>query len=175
MNNPFSTFLHITLFLFVLLSCNNNKGRKNVSESTLKEPLIDANKKMVKQESDEIDQYVKLQGWKMRTSGSGLRYMIYDTTNKPFAQNGQMAKVKYKISLLDGTVCYSSEKNGFKEFLIGQDHVESGLHEGIRYMKEGEKALFVMPSHLAHGLSGDNDKVPPRSSLVFDIELISLR
>ena len=130
----------------------------------------------VKQESDEIDQYVKHRGWNnMRSTGTGLRYMIYEHGSGEQATKGKYAFVNYKITLLDGTVCYTSEKNGPKKFLIGQDHVESGLHEGILFMKAGDKAIFILPSHLAHGLMGDNDKIPARSSVVYDIELLSLR
>jgi FKBP-type peptidyl-prolyl cis-trans isomerase FkpA len=55
------------------------------------------------------------------------------------------------------------------------DNVESGLHEGILYMNEGSKALLVIPSHLAHGLVGDMNKIPPKSTIVYDIELLELK
>jgi FKBP-type peptidyl-prolyl cis-trans isomerase len=42
-------------------------------------------------------------------------------------------------------------------------------------MRVGEKARLVMPSHLAHGLLGDMDnKIPPLSPLIIDIELIAI-
>ena len=55
------------------------------------------------------------------------------------------------------------------------DNVETGLHEGIKYMKVGEKAKMILPSHLAHGLIGDSKKIPPRSTIVYDIELLDLK
>jgi FKBP-type peptidyl-prolyl cis-trans isomerase FkpA len=42
-------------------------------------------------------------------------------------------------------------------------------------MKQGQKAIFIMPPHLAHGLLGDKNKVPPRATLVYDVELLNLR
>ena len=52
------------------------------------------------------------------------------------------------------------------------DYIESGLHEGISYMKEGDRAKIIIPSYLAHGLIGDLDKMPPLATIIYDIRLI---
>lgn len=137
--------------------------------------LIDANKIYVKKESDEIDRYVAHRSWQMTTTGTGLRYMITKNGTGAIALPDQRAKVNFKISLLDGTLCYSSDSTGAKEFTIGRDNVESGLHEGIQYLHVGDKAVFILPSHLAHGLIGDESKIPPHASVRYDIELLSLK
>jgi FKBP-type peptidyl-prolyl cis-trans isomerase FkpA len=158
-------------------SHNNKKETGPSNPNEIREPSINTNKTLMKKESDDIDQYVKRHGWDstMQVSGTGLRYMIYEKGKGPQAEKGRYATVKYKITLLDGRECYSSEKDGPKEFLIGQDNVESGLHEGVALLHVGDKAIFILPSHLAHGLMGDNNKIPPRSSVVYDIELTALR
>jgi FKBP-type peptidyl-prolyl cis-trans isomerase len=83
--------------------------------------------------------------------------------------------VAYKVFLLNGTECYSSDKDGLKEFRIGQDHVESGIHEMVQMMKTGDKVRFVLASARAHGLLGDGDKIPPRAPVLYEMELISLK
>jgi len=85
------------------------------------------------------------------------------------------AKVKFTVSLLNGTICYSSDSSGTESFLIDHDQVESGLHEGIKLMHEGDRAKFILPSHLAHGLIGDRARIPARAPIVYDIELIQLK
>ena len=142
---------------------------------SLREPLINANKLSVKRESDEIDQYVKFKGWDMITTGTGIRYMIYKHGDGALAKTGQQAKMNFKVSLLDGTLCYTSEKNGPKLFMIGQDHIEAGLHEAVTYMHAGDKAIIILPSHLAFGLTGDNSKIPPKATVLYDVELLSVR
>lgn len=169
------------MFIFLLYACTDKVGNRsdagsdNVNYSVIKEPLIEANKKYVKKQDDEIDQYVKRRGWDMKTSPTGLRYLIYNEGKGKKAEEGMVATVNFKINLLDGSLCYSSDSLGSKNFLIGQDHVESGLHEALTYMKVGDKALFIIPSHLAHGLLGDERKIPPQSSVVYDLELLSLK
>ena len=83
--------------------------------------------------------------------------------------------VNFKISLLDGTTCYETEKDELEKFIIDHSEVETGVQEGIKKMRVGDKAKFVMPSHLAHGLVGDMNKIPPLNPIVVDIYLKELR
>jgi FKBP-type peptidyl-prolyl cis-trans isomerase FkpA len=138
------------------------------------EPLIYANKKAVKLEDEQIKEYVKRMGWQMKSTGTGLRYLIYQKGKGEFAVNGKMAKIEYECRLISGELCYSSAKSGTKEFKIGSGGVESGLEEGILLMQKGDKAKFILPSHLAFGIIGDQDKIPGKSTLVYDVHLLEL-
>lgn len=169
--------LFFTAFLF---SCGNNDEVQKIkvpdfNSKQFKDKLIDANKMYLQRENDEINQYVAHRGWKMNITGTGVRYMILKNGSGEQAKENQYANVNYKISLLDGTVCYSSEQDGAREFLIGKDNVESGIHEGIQYLHVGDKAVFIIPSYLAHGLIGDESKIPAQASVVYEIELLGLR
>jgi FKBP-type peptidyl-prolyl cis-trans isomerase FkpA len=160
----------------LLLQCNstNDQPHNTVTDQQLKEPLINANKTIIELESSRIDRYVERRKWKVITSGTGLRYFIYEKGTGALAEDGMRAKVHYEVKLLDGTLCYTSDGGSPKEFLIGRDQVESGIHEGITYMHVGDRAKFILPSHLAHGLTGDQHKIPPRSILVVDLHLLAL-
>lgn len=170
--------LGFLLFLFVIYSCGDSHRKTakntNIQGKEFQNKLIEANKMYVKQESDEIDQYVRHRGWNMTTTGTGLRYMITKKGNGEAAVADKYAKVNYRISLLNGTICYSSDSTGAKDFLVGRDNVESGLHEAIQLLHVGDKAVFILPSHLAHGLIGDENKIPPKSSVIYDIELLAV-
>ena len=167
------------LSLLVLFSC---EGERNTGEEFLskhpadvKEALIQANKIAAEKESIQIDGYVKRRNLDVTKTGTGLRYVVYQQGKGEQAVNGKIAVVHYEISLIDGTVCYSTKEKGSDEFIIGKDNVESGLHEGITYMKVGDKAKIIIPSHLAHGLAGDFNKIPVRSTIIYDIELVALK
>jgi FKBP-type peptidyl-prolyl cis-trans isomerase len=79
-----------------------------------------------------------------------------------------------KINLLDGKICYKTDTLEVDQFLVDRSQVESGIQEGIKLMKEGEKAVFILPSNLAHGLLGDFEKIPPMSPIVVNLELIKV-
>lgn len=169
----------IILFIFIGLitfSCQQQKTKDNAFDpKQYKDPLMRVNKKLVESEDNHINALVNRYGWKMEKTGTGLRYLIYHKGNGKKALAGKIAKINYEVKLIDGVLCYSSATSGPKEFLIGRGGVESGLEEGILLMKVGDKAKFILPSHLAFGLVGDGNKIPPKATLVYDIELLELK
>lgn len=164
--------------LVLLAHACSDEGQKDSEMPTQQEvnrSMESINRQMAMEERAQIDGYIDRMQWVMEETGTGLRYMIYEHGEGQPAKPGQMAVVNYEVSLLNGNVVYTSEEKGAQSFVVNRDNVESGLHEGIQLMKVGDKARFILPSHLAHGLTGDNDRIPPRSSVVYDIELLELR
>jgi len=177
----FSNIVFCFLFLvsgIFFISCTDKPKPKPVvvNYSKLKEDIIAVNKPAVVMENDEINAYIKAHNYTMQTTGTGLRYMfIKENPKEKKIENGNVIKVNYKVFLLDGTLCYSSDKKGPKEFNVGADNVESGIHEGVQLMHLHDKALFILPAHLAFGLIGDRDKIPPKVAVVYMVEVISVR
>ncbi|MHC1773936.1 MAG: FKBP-type peptidyl-prolyl cis-trans isomerase [Lentimicrobium sp.] len=165
-------------FFFAFSSCNQPNFRnqnKETESGNLEESLLYANKQAVKEENEQINRFISRYKWHMKETGSGLRYDIYLQGNGTKAETGKTAILKYSVRLIDGTEIYSSEKSGNKQFVIGHGGVESGLEEGILLLRVGDRAKFILPSHLAFGLLGDQDKVPPKSTLIYDLELLELK
>lgn len=165
--------------LVVLLSfigCDEPKENKSEPHVTAKE-LIENNRKTVRVEADQIDKYIQRRGWDMAETGTGLRYMIYDSASNglALAADEDTAYVNYTVSLINGKDIYQSNQEDPAHFVVGHDDVESGLQEGIRFMKPGDKAMMIIPSHLAHGFTGDFNKIPQSSTVIFDIELVRLQ
>ena len=174
------SLLFSALLLFAAFGCRRYNTQQpetdNAStERQKKEILMRVNKDMVDAEDKAIEAFTESNGWLMQTSKSGLRYMIYRKGNGEKAETGKIAELAYTLSLLDGTVCYSSEQSGPKIFRLGKGGVEPGLEEGVLLLHVGDKARFVMPPHLAHGLSGDGIRIPKRAIIVYDMELLSLK
>jgi FKBP-type peptidyl-prolyl cis-trans isomerase len=55
------------------------------------------------------------------------------------------------------------------------ENIEDGLHKAVLFLKSGDKALILIPSHLAHGLMGDSKKIPPQSPILYDVEILSVK
>lgn len=173
-------FLLVIFFIGMLVfqSCNNKKvGRepKPLNQDQVTEKLVEANKAAIDVENKQIDNLIDSLGWNMIKTTTGLRYEIIEKGNGPKAEFGKIAIFDYETKLLNGEIIYSSKQLGPKEFRIGSGGVESGLEEGILLLNDGDKARFVIPSYLAHGLSGDQDKIPPMATLIYTIELIDLK
>ncbi len=144
-----------------------------------KEQSTDLNKELAIQEELDIRIFLEMhKDWKMMKTGSGLQYYIYeegdvDTSFHP--QPGHIAMIEYEISLLDGTICDSTAKDEYVDFKVDNSEIESGVQEAIKLLSIGDRVKLILPSHLAHGLVGDLDKIPPLSTLVMDIHLIGVR
>lgn len=154
--------------------CRNEPPPQHVDYVDLEEQLIQENKNRVVREQEEINAYIADKDWPMQETGTGLRYWLMEDKEGPLAEPGQMALVNFNIELLDGTTCYSSAEKGPFTFRVAEDQVETGLHEGIQMMSQGDIARFIIPSHLAWGITGDHLKIPTNAALVYDVELTRL-
>jgi FKBP-type peptidyl-prolyl cis-trans isomerase len=104
---------------------------------------------------------------------SGLRYIILqDGTGKtPTATSN--VKVHYTGTFLDGKVFDSSVQRG-EPIDFGLNQVIKGWTEGVQLMKEGAKYKFYIPYKLAYGENGYPGAIPPKSDLIFEVELIKI-
>ena len=111
----------------------------------------------------------------MLETASGLYHKITGVGTGKKPNKGQSVSVHYTGMLLDGTVFDSSyERKEPITFPIGIGQVIPGWDEGILLLKEGEKARFVIPSHLAYGSRGAGGVIPPNATLIFDVELVKI-
>jgi peptidyl-prolyl cis-trans isomerase A (cyclophilin A) len=108
-----------------------------------------------------------------KTTPSGLRYVIQQegTGKQPKATDS--VTVHYTGKFLDGKVFDSSVQRG-QPITFGLGQVIRGWTEGLQLMKEGSKALLYIPYQLAYGEQGYPGAIPPKSDLIFEVELIKV-
>lgn len=100
---------------------------------------------------------------------SGLCYKVIHQGEMGKPDINSFITVKYKGSLIDGTVF---EKNdNFSKYLAS---LLAGWIEGIQKMNVGGKYIFYIPSDLGYGDEKYGD-IPPYSTLIFEIELLDSR
>lgn len=178
------SFTHIRIYvsLFMVAAClaacgegDGNKA-KGFNEVKVKQQFVKANQQLVVKENDEMDYFQKSHNMSFVKTNDGIRYYVYKPSAKGDSiADGDVIKMNYTVSLLDGTECYSSKKDGAKEFMVGMENIENGIHKAVLYLKAGDKALILIPSHLAHGLLGDSKKIPPQSPILYDVEILSVK
>ena len=107
---------------------------------------------------------------------SGLRYKMIQKGSGKKAENGKTVSVHYTGQLEDGKVFDSSyPRKKPIEFPLGRGNVIEGWDEGIALLQVGDKARFVIPSHLGYGSRGAGGVIPPNSTLIFDVELMDVK
>ena len=93
------------------------------------------------------------------------------------AKAGDVVKMQYTGTLKEGgTEFDSSRKPGRTPFEVrlGMGQVIKGWDQGIPGMKVGGKRILTIPYPLAYGESGRPPVIPPKATLVFDVELLEI-
>jgi FKBP-type peptidyl-prolyl cis-trans isomerase len=109
-------------------------------------------------------------------TASGLEYWDIKVGTGTTAEKGQTVTVNYTGWLTDGTKFDSSiGRAPFTVENLGNARVIKGWNEGIVGMKAGGKRQLKIPPQLAYGDSGFPGVIPPNSTLIFDVELLSVK
>jgi len=105
---------------------------------------------------------------------SGLQYEVIEEGSGAKPDASDSVEVHYRGTFIDGQEFDSSYKRGQTiEFPLGG--VIAGWTEGVQLMSPGAKYRFYIPYHLAYGERGAGGVIPPFATLIFDVELVSIK
>jgi len=108
-----------------------------------------------------------------KTTASGLKYFVVTEGTGAVPSATSNVTVHYTGMFLDGKVFDSSVQRGAPAS-FGLNQVIRGWTEGLQLMKEGSKYTFYIPYALAYGEQGYPGAIPPKSDLIFEVELIKV-
>lgn len=109
------------------------------------------------------------------TTPSGLKYVDLIVGTGPAVKTGDHVVVKYVGKLTNGTTFDASSAHGDGTFpyVQGVTSLIPGWTEGTSTMKVGGKRKLIIPPQLGYGMQGAGDVIPPNSTLIFEIEVVS--
>ena len=106
----------------------------------------------------------------VKTTDSGLQYQVTKEGTGPSPGATDSVTVNYKGTLIDGT-----EFDSGKGISFPLNGVIKGWTEGLQLMKIGGSTRFFIPSGLAYGTTGSGAKIGPNTTLIFNIDLLSIK
>lgn len=138
------------------------------------EELVKANQYMQQRHQDHMAAFVERVGWKAEVTPTGL-WIIHDIqgNGSPIVENSRVT-FSFESTLLDGSPCYMASANKPKVVTIGKGGVESGVEQGMTWLREGSEAVFLIPPHLGHGNFGDRDRIPGNSVLIYRLKVMKV-
>lgn len=174
---PKGSYLSFTLKIERVQSLNDAIAERNAAIEKMKAAeLANANK------------YIADHKLVLKSTPSGLRYVITKPSLKRKPLKGDTVLVNYVGRTTDGKLFDTSIESVAKEggldqpgrpyepiqFVLGAGGIIQGWDEGMLLLNEGARATFVIPSALAYGGQGQGD-IPPYSTLIFNVELVKVK
>lgn len=164
---------------------------KIVQIQSLADAIAERNAGMAKLKADgaaQGDAYIKKHGLVVKTTASGLRYVITKAGAGATARPGDTVQVAYAGKLTDEKVFDTSYEAVAKaagvyqqgrpyepiKFPLGQQRVIAGWDEGLQLLNKGAKATFIIPANIGYGEQGNGGDIKPYSTLVFDVEMVNI-
>jgi FKBP-type peptidyl-prolyl cis-trans isomerase len=108
------------------------------------------------------------------TLPDGLQYKVLTEGTGPKPAATDSVVCNYRGTLIDGTEFDSSYKRG-QPATFPVDHVIKGWTEAVQLMPVGSKWQLFVPAELAYGNRGAGPQIGPNSTLIFEVELLSIQ
>lgn len=168
------------IFLIILLSvfaCKEPEARrpKKHSVNNFYKEVIAQSKKMNKLENEKIKQMISsdtIFNFKPSNNGFWYAYTQKDTIKTLTPKSSDLVTISYNVTNLSDHVIYKEQEVTYK--VDKQDFIP-GLDEGIKLLKEGEEAIFIIPSYIAYGVTGDGTKIKMNQTIKSTVKLIQIK
>lgn len=150
-------------------------GSETMNDAQLREALIERNRSVLAGQRERISSFIKQNNLTMQRTGTGMHYRFL-TGPLPGTDvlEEDYVSVSFSSRLLDGTPLYETSSQDPLEFVVGKDdQVLLGFHELVQLMHPGDSIQALMPSHLAYGVSGDQNRVPTEAVVEVHLKLLN--
>ena len=167
--------IYIFITILITISCEDIKARMPLQQNSgsFINTSIEINKHINNKEKLKIEEIVKDPKNNFKASNYGFWYRNekQKTDSSYTPKFGDQIFYKCAIKNLNGNYIYGEKKMLEKIYIMEQEELSSGLREGLKLMSKGDKMTFIFPSQLAFGFYGDNDKIPPNTPLVYEVNI----
>jgi len=166
-----SVFRLLTVII-LFLGCKPSNARLPVQQNSgsFIDTSIQINKSRNEREYKLIKQLVDKDNTFIASDyGFWYKYNLKNDKELYTPRFGDQVIYNYSIKDLFGEWIYSMNETNLKTYFVDQEELFSGLREGIKLMRKGEKITFIFPSQMAYGYYGDDNKIDANTPLICEV------
>jgi FKBP-type peptidyl-prolyl cis-trans isomerase len=145
---------------------------------------------LLEKEKETIEAYLVENSLEAQQTPEGVYYVVTKEGKGPKAKTGELAKIDYVLTLLDGTYIDTSKKAVAEanniydtrrepylpyEFVVGDGTVIKGWDLAIPLLSKGSTAKVFLPSSLAFGANPRPGPITPNAIVMFEVEVIDVK
>lgn len=174
--------LYLLIFATLMTSCTGQEARRPIQKKSgsFIQESAERHKGIYNREKLFIEEIIEKDSTRTYFSSENGFWYYYDkrdTTQAEFPKMGDVVEFNYDIKDFSGNIILSENETGLQQYKVDQTNQEliSGVREGIKLMKEGEKVTFLFPSYQAYGYYGIEDKLGTNIPVQSTITLHSVK
>jgi len=124
-------------------------------------------------EKEFLEANAKKEGVKVTESGLQYKVLKEGRENGKTPGDSDNVKIHYEGRLIDGSV-FDTSYDSEEPAELGMEYIIPGMQEALKLMKEGAEYTFYIPQNLGYGEYSPGESLPAYSTLIFDIQLVSV-
>lgn len=170
----YNTCLIVLLFLFSCKEPIARRPKKHNVTNFYKEVIIE-NKRLNELEDKRIEHFLSkdtINHFKASSNGFWYAYLAKDSVSTITPKVNDLVTIEYDIKSINDQLIYGKQEINYK--VDKQDFVP-GLRDGIKLMKEGEEVIFIIPSYVGYGVTGDGVKIKRSQPIKSTLKLIKIK
>lgn len=134
----------------------------------VKTHMVNANKYIAESEAASINAYIERRKWPMVQMPNGGWLWEYERGAGEAIQPDERVALCYNLEAINGVRIYTDKRD---TVMVGRQQTMVGLDAALTSLHHGSKARLVLPSSLAYGIAGDNDRVPKSAIVILDVTI----
>ncbi len=175
----------IRIFLYIILmicitSCKKNVVQKpieNQKDSFIVESSI-REKNRQKAEYDSLKKWIDAHSeydFEMNQYGYWIHTEIAQNSPSEYPEDLDFVQYLKQYKDLDGNIIYDFETLGIQNKILGKTEEIRGIETALRSLNEGDKVQLLLPSFMAYGLYGDDNKIGAHNPIVVELEVLQVK
>ncbi|MBF0596084.1 FKBP-type peptidyl-prolyl cis-trans isomerase [Faecalibacter rhinopitheci] len=165
-------------FIFLSLwSCENKVIQYPVSYNNddFMKRSQERGKLLLEEEISWFDKYMKDSELKFNKTESGFWISNSGIKSPNMANIGDYVHFTYQVYDIDNKLIYSSDEVGEHKAILGKANYTRGINAALQLIEPGKEAKLLLPSFLAYGGFGDQDKIGANQPIIVDLKIIDIK